>query len=143
MDALSPLPVHGGNATTRGVVRPSCRRSSADRRNELPSGADVKARSRPTRAVDLQQPEQDDPAPDYLPGPDDPGRARRLVWAELFKRVWHEDVLRCPRCGGHMRLVAVVKDPAVVCEKILRHLGLWQRGPPRSRHVVLDLSAFE
>ena len=40
-----------------------------------------------------------------------------------------------------MRLVAVAKDPAV-CEKILRHLGLWQRGPPRSRHVVLDPSIF-
>jgi len=42
-----------------------------------------------------------------------------------------------------MRLVAVVQDPAV-CEKILRHLGLWQRGPPcSSHHVVLDPSAFE
>ena len=40
-----------------------------------------------------------------------------------------------------MRLVAVVQDPAV-CEKILRHLGLWQRGPPRRRHVLLDPSAF-
>jgi len=40
-----------------------------------------------------------------------------------------------------MRLVAVIKDPAV-CEKILRHLGLWQRGPPRSRQVVLDPFAF-
>jgi len=38
--------------------------------------------------VDLQQQhEQDVSAPDYLPSPDDPGRARRLAWAELFKRV--------------------------------------------------------
>ncbi len=38
---------------------------------------------------------------------------------------------------GAMRLVAVVTDPAVI-EKILRHLRLWDRGPPAVRHVVLD-----
>ena len=40
-----------------------------------------------------------------------------------------------------MRLIAVVQD-AAVCEKILRHLGLWSRGPPRDRRVVLDPTAF-
>jgi len=34
-----------------------------------------------------------------------------------------------------MRLVAVIEEPAVI-ERILKHLGLWQRGPPRSRLVV-------
>jgi hypothetical protein len=71
-----------------------------------------------------------------LAGPDDPGRDRRLPWAELFQRVWREDLLVCPRCGGEMRSVAVLQDPAV-CEKILRHLGLWQRGPPRVPRVVM------
>jgi hypothetical protein len=28
-----------------------------------------------------------------------------------------------------MRLIAVVQEPAV-CERILKHVGLWQRGPP-------------
>jgi hypothetical protein len=74
-------------------------------------------------------------------GPDDPGRARRLAWAELFKRVWQEDVLVCPRCGGDMRLIAVVQL-AAVCEQILRHLGLWTRRPPRDRRVALDPTAF-
>jgi hypothetical protein len=36
-----------------------------------------------------------------------------------------------------MRVLAVIEDPAVI-EKILTHLGLWQRGPPRGRHVVVD-----
>jgi hypothetical protein len=36
-----------------------------------------------------------------------------------------------------MRLIAVVQEPAV-CEKLLRHLGLWQRGPPRERRVVFE-----
>jgi hypothetical protein len=53
------------------------------------------------------------------------------------KRVWQADVLSCPKCGGRMRLIAVVQDPVVV-EKILRHLGLWERGPPAARRVVLD-----
>ena len=36
-----------------------------------------------------------------------------------------------------MRLIAVVQD-AAVCEQILRHLRLWTRGPPRSRHVAIE-----
>jgi hypothetical protein len=59
-----------------------------------------------------------------------------------MKRVFAEDVLRCRRCGGELRLVAVIQDPAV-CERILTHLGLWQRGPPRERHVVLDPADHE
>jgi hypothetical protein len=74
---------------------------------------------------------------DELVGPDDPGRERRLAWADLLKRVFAEDVLRCSRCGGEMRLVAVVHDPGVV-ERILQHLGLWSRGPPPERRVVLN-----
>jgi hypothetical protein len=47
-------------------------------------------------AVDQRGPEL---APDYLGGPDDPGRARRLRWSELWKRVWRDDVLSAPpRC---------------------------------------------
>jgi len=72
-----------------------------------------------------------------IAGPDDPARARRLQWADLLQRVWHEDVLVCSRCGGELRLVAVVTAPAVI-EQILRHLRLWDRGPPAVRHVVLD-----
>jgi hypothetical protein len=40
-----------------------------------------------------------------------------------------------------MRLIAVVQAPEV-CEKILRHLSLWQRGPPRGRRVVLEPAAL-
>jgi hypothetical protein len=77
-----------------------------------------------------------------LVGPDDAGRDRRLAWADLMKRVFAADVLVCSRCGGDMRLVAVIEDPAV-SEKILSHLGLWQRGPPRTRHVVVEPADHE
>jgi hypothetical protein len=72
-----------------------------------------------------------------LAAPDDRARARRLSWANLFRRVWQEDLLCCPRCGGEMRLVAVIREPAVV-EKILRHLDLWSRGPPRRTWLAAD-----
>jgi hypothetical protein len=52
-----------------------------------------------------------------------------------MKRTFAADVLACSRCGGEMRLVATIIDPAVA-ERILRHVGLWQRGPPRGRVVV-------
>jgi hypothetical protein len=41
-----------------------------------------------------------------------------------------------------MRLIAVIEDPAVI-EKILTHLGLWQRGPPGDRHVVALLASAD
>ncbi len=33
------------------------------------------------------------------------------------------DVVTCPWCGGRLRLIAVIDDPAVV-KRILRHLEL-------------------
>jgi hypothetical protein len=47
------------------------------------------------------------------------------------------DVLVCSKCGGAMRLVAVIEAPAVI-EKILKHVGLWKRGPPRTSRVVVE-----
>ena len=65
-------------------------------------------------------------------GADDPERARRLDWPTLMKRTWGLSVLVCPRCAGSMRLVAVIEDERVA-RKILEHLGLPARAPPRGR----------
>ena len=65
-------------------------------------------------------------------GPDEPYRDRRLPWAALMKRTWGLSVLVCPRCAGPMRLVSVIEDERVA-GKILRHLGLPARAPPRGR----------
>jgi hypothetical protein len=48
---------------------------------------------------------------------------RRVAWAALMQRTFGVDVLVCPRCGGRLRLVALVEQPAVVA-RILGHLGL-------------------
>jgi hypothetical protein len=53
------------------------------------------------------------------------GRPRRrgYLWADLMRRTFGIDVLACPRCGGRLRLIALMDNPRVV-ERILRHLGL-------------------
>ncbi len=47
----------------------------------------------------------------------------RIDWTSLLKCIFKLDVLACGKCGGRMKLLAVIKEPAVT-EKILRHLGL-------------------
>ena len=49
-------------------------------------------------------------------------RTRRLPWAELLRRVFADDVLRCP-CGGRRSVVAIVIVPAIA-RAVLAALGL-------------------
>jgi Putative transposase len=53
-----------------------------------------------------------------------PGRAAKREWARLIKQVYEADPRLCPRCGGAMRIIAFIEQPAVI-EQILTHLGLW------------------
>ena len=47
---------------------------------------------------------------------------RGWTWAALMHRAFGIDVLECPHCGGRLRLIATLHDPAVI-RKILAHLG--------------------
>ena len=58
-----------------------------------------------------------------------PARRRRLAWSALLQRVFRVDVLECPRCGGRMRILAAIHQPAVA-RRILACLGLPARAPP-------------
>ena len=49
--------------------------------------------------------------------------ARGRSWAALMQRTFGFDVLMCPRCGGRLRLIALIEDASVV-RRILRHLGM-------------------
>jgi len=49
-------------------------------------------------------------------------------WRELIKKIWEVDPLICPRCGGEMRIVALLDDSEII-EKILRHLNTSPRIP--------------
>jgi hypothetical protein len=50
-------------------------------------------------------------------------RARGECWAALMQRTFGFDVLACPRCGGRLRLIALIEEAAVI-GRILRHLGV-------------------
>jgi hypothetical protein len=56
-------------------------------------------------------------------------RPRNYSWAQLLKRVFEIDVLKCPRCGGRMRILAAINPPEAI-HRILDCLGLPTRPPP-------------
>jgi hypothetical protein len=58
------------------------------------------------------------PAPD----PARPCRGNRL-WAQLLARSFGFAALACPRCGGRLRLIALIEDAHVI-RRILAHLAL-------------------
>ena len=49
-------------------------------------------------------------------------------WAALMHRAFAIDVLACLHCGGRLRLIATLHDPAVI-RKLLAHLGMAPSGP--------------
>jgi len=59
--------------------------------------------------------------PEATPHP--AGLTPAWTWAALMRRVFALDVLACPRCGGRLRVIATIQDPAVV-RAILAPLGL-------------------
>jgi len=65
------------------------------------------------------------------------GHPRNYSWAELMKRVFGFDVLKCDRCGGRMRILCAINPPPAI-KKILDCLGLPSRPPPISPAVVDD-----
>ena len=58
-------------------------------------------------------------------------RPVRLSWAKLLKRVFEIDMAHCPSCGGELKIIAAILEQPVI-ERILMHLGLQARAPPRS-----------
>ncbi len=54
----------------------------------------------------------------------------RMSRTRLLKRVFDIDVVHCPHCGDTMKIIAAIEDPSVIA-KILAHLGLPTRAPPR------------
>jgi len=58
-------------------------------------------------------------------------RPVRLSWAKLLKRVFEIDMAHCQNCGGEPKIIAAILEQPVI-EKILTHLGLQARAPPRT-----------
>ncbi|MFT7671467.1 MAG: hypothetical protein ACI8X5_004185 [Planctomycetota bacterium] len=62
-------------------------------------------------------------APGICPPPSPSLRPDAYTWADLMRRVFEVDVLRCTHCGGRRKLIALVTDPPVI-RRILGHLKL-------------------
>ena len=69
-------------------------------------------------------------------------RRRRQQWAALLKKVWDIDALKCPKCGGNMKVISIIEQPSVI-KRILKHLDLWEdpRPPPQSLELVCEPDA--
>ena len=66
-------------------------------------------------------------------------RRPRLLWAQLLKRCFAVDVLRCARCGAKREVLAVVMRPEPTIA-ILAHLDLASpQGSPRPALQQLSL----
>jgi Putative transposase len=55
-------------------------------------------------------------------------RSRARSWAALMHRAFAIDVLACSHCGGRLRLMATLHDPALI-RKLVGHLGMARSGP--------------
>jgi hypothetical protein len=76
-----------------------------------------------------------EPATDHAPAQ---GETPRMSWTRLLKRVFDINIERCPNCGGALKIIAAIEDPPVII-KILSHLGLSTRAPPRAPARRVDL----
>ena len=66
---------------------------------------------------------------EVLPSP------KRWAWAQLLRRVFKVDVERCPKCGGTLKLVAMITETAALT-RLLTHLGL-PTTPPQTEPARL------
>ena len=55
--------------------------------------------------------------------------AKRVAWATLLARVLSIDVTTCDRCGGRMRVIAALTEPASI-RRLLQGVGLPAQPPP-------------
>ncbi len=62
----------------------------------------------------------------------DTPRTVRPNWVRLLKRVFDLDLVHCPNCSGKLTIIAAAILESPVIEKILTHLGLQARPPPRA-----------
>lgn len=58
---------------------------------------------------------------DAKDGPTPTERRAAMTWAQRLKRVFNIDIETCKTCGGQVKIIACIEDPAVV-DKILTHL---------------------
>lgn len=65
-------------------------------------------------------------------------------WDEMIRKVYEVDPMLCPRCGGTMRVIALLTDCAVF-DRIIHHLKLTflaeRPTPPQIAHQEILMGA--
>ena len=70
-----------------------------------------------------------------------PSCAHRLGWAALLARVFSADLSECAACGGRLKIIAALTDPASI-RTYLQGVGLPAWAPPRAPpQPLLDFAA--
>jgi len=65
---------------------------------------------------------------------EEPRRLHAKGWAEMIRKVYEVDPMVCPKCGGAMKVVSFLTEPAVV-DRIIDHLKLTfvaEKPPPQA-----------
>ena len=70
-------------------------------------------------------------------------RRAAMTWAQRLKRVFGIDIETCAACGGALRIIVCIEDPAVI-KKILAQLDTKDAAPARSppARAPLQLGLF-
>jgi hypothetical protein len=141
--ALVPAP-HFNMIRYSGVLAPAAawRDRLVPRRPELGVEADVEASQTSSGPADHAGSAQTATGPADGAGCDHPAmpkkhRPKRYAWAELLKRVFAADALKCEGCGGRMRILCAVNPPDAI-RKILDCLGMPIRAPPIAPALLED-----
>ena len=58
----------------------------------------------------------------------------------IARRVFDIDMKHSPHCGGQLKLIAAIEEPAAIA-RIVTHPGLAAQPPPRAPAVRVDLFA--
>jgi len=98
-----------------------CNHGEAFRRTRCLSNRRVKRKRKHTAHAESKHTQDIDRETDFPLAP--------LSWAERLKRVFQIDIEQCPRCGGHLRVIAAITQPDVI-QKVLDHAHQ-QQAPPR------------
>ena len=69
-----------------------------------------------------------------------------MTWVQRLKRVFAIDIETCPHCGGTLRVIACIEEPALIA-RILGHVqqreelnGPLTRAPPGQQEVTFNLN---
>ena len=115
-------------ANERQALEQLCRyitRPAQDRRTRaMHRGRPRRAESGPAERAEASQPAACEPDCAHR-------RPVRMSWARLLKPVFEIDLEHCPNCGGELKIIAAILEAPVI-ERILTHLGLQARAPPRA-----------